>query len=131
MGEEVGKCGRYLPARGQDVNRSGLTIPPSPMRVWRAGRPLKAWRYVGAYGPELMLCAGDVRIGPLRQRFWAVVAPGEPLLERTALLGSGGLRIDGGRVSIDASDVRARLAIAGDGEGVETISRHGGSYIWT
>ena len=120
-----------LPRRGPGARELGLPIPPARMPLIRDGRPLKRWRYVGAYGPELMLCAGDVRIGPLRQRFWAVVAPGEPLLERTALLGSGGLRIDGGRVSIDASGLRARLAIAGDGEGDETISRHGGSYIWT
>jgi hypothetical protein len=32
-------------------------------------RPLKASWYIGVYGPELMLCAGALRIG------WALVAP--------------------------------------------------------
>lgn len=98
--------------------------------MWAGRRPLKRWRYVGAYGPELMLCAGDARIGPLRQRFWAVATPDGRLLERTALLGSGGMRIDGSRVSIDAPRVRARLEVREE-PGVVTVSRHGDSYIWT
>jgi hypothetical protein len=100
------------------------------MRLWRDGRPLKRWRYVAAYGPELMLCVGDAHIGPLRQRFWAAITPGEPVLERTALLGSAGLRIDGSRVSVDSPELRVRLQVT-EGDGVETISRHGRSYIWT
>ena len=35
-------------------------------------RPLKAWRYIGVFGPELMICVAAVRIGPARQSFWAV-----------------------------------------------------------
>ena len=35
-------------------------------------RALKAWRYVGVYGPELMICMASVRVGPARQAFWAV-----------------------------------------------------------
>ena len=100
------------------------------MPGWRDGRPLKNWRYVGAYGREVMLCAGDVRIGPLRQRFWAVATPDGRLRERTALLGSGGVRIEGGEISIDAPGVRARLRVD-ETSGVETMSPHGRSYIWT
>ncbi len=47
-------------------------LPPARMAVLRGGRPLKRWRYVGVYGPELMLCAGAVRIGGIPQAFWAV-----------------------------------------------------------
>jgi hypothetical protein len=100
------------------------------MPIWRDGRPLKRWRYVGAYAPELMLCAGDARIGPLRQRFWAVATPDGRLRERTALIGSGGVRIAGPQLAIDAPGVRARLAVT-ETVGVETLSRHAGSYIWT
>src|SRR5438067_9167859 len=100
------------------------------MSPWHNGRPLKRWRYVGAYGDELMLCAGDARIGPLRQRFWAVAAPDGTLIERTALLGNGGLVIDGDRVLIDSSRVRARLSVTA-AAAVETLSPHGRSYIWT
>ena len=35
-------------------------------------RPLKAWRYIGVFGPELMICVAAVRIGRARQSFWAV-----------------------------------------------------------
>jgi hypothetical protein len=91
---------------------------------------LKRWRYVGAYGPELMLCAGDAHIGPLRQRFWAVATPDGKLRERTALLGSGGARLSGPELAIDGPGVRARLRVD-EVDGVETLSPHGASYIWT
>jgi hypothetical protein len=100
------------------------------MRMWRDRRPLKRWRYVGAYGPELMLCAGDARIGPLRQRFWAIATPDGRICEKTTLIGSGGVELNGDEVALDAPGVRARLTV-GQAEGVETLSRHGDSYIWT
>ena len=63
-----------LPCRGAGVRSLGLAIPPERMPLMRWGRPLKRWRYVGFYAPEVMLCAGDVHVGPLRQQFWAVQA---------------------------------------------------------
>jgi hypothetical protein len=42
----------------------------------------KAWTWVGAFGPELMLCAASARIGPARTAWWAVW-DGERLHERT------------------------------------------------
>jgi hypothetical protein len=101
------------------------------MPRWHDGRPLKRWRYVGAFGPELMICAGDAHIGPLRQRFWAVATADGRLREKTALVGSGGVRITGPEVSIDVPGVRARLRVEEQAEPVETLSRHGDSYIWT
>src|SRR4051794_31835560 len=100
------------------------------MPRWRGRRPLKRWRYVGAYGPELMVCAGDAHIGPLRQRFWAVATPDGRLRENTALFGSGGVRLAGPEVAIDGAGVRARLRVH-PGDAVETLSPHGESYIWT
>lgn len=100
------------------------------MPRWQDGRPLKRWRYVGAYAPELMLCAGDARIGPLRQRFWAVATPDGRIREKTALVGAGGVRVDGSEVAVDAPGVRIRARVE-EVEGVETLSRHGNSYIWT
>lgn len=35
----------------------------------RGGRPLKRWRYVGVYSPDVMLCAGEARVGGLPQRW--------------------------------------------------------------
>src|SRR4051794_25893992 len=100
------------------------------MPRWRGRRPLKRWRYVGAYGPELMVCAGDAHIGPLRQRFWAVATPDGRLRENTALFGSGGVRLAGPGGAIDGAGVRARLRVH-LGDAVETLSPHGESYIWT
>jgi hypothetical protein len=45
-------------------------------------RTHKAWTWVGAFGPELMLCAASARIGPARTSWWAVW-DGERLHERT------------------------------------------------
>ena len=51
----------------------------------------EGWRYVGVFGPELMVCVAVVRIGPARQSFWAVWdRRGAALHERTAL-GRGGV----------------------------------------
>jgi Protein of unknown function (DUF2804) len=107
-----------------------MPVPPARMPLWRDGRPLKRWRYIGAYGAELMLCAGDVRIGPLRQRFWAAATPDGRIAEHTAVFGSSGLVLAGDRVVIDAARLRARLAV-GERPAVETLSPHGRSYIWT
>jgi hypothetical protein len=92
-------------------------------------RPLKRWRYVGAYGPEVMACVGDARIGPFRQRFWAVCEPGRGVVDQTATLGRGGVVVDGSRVTVDARDrgVRIDLTVEEDG-GVET--RHA-DRVWT
>ena len=81
-------------------------------------RPLKRWRYVGAYGPEVMACVGDAQIGPLRQRFWAVCEPGRPVVDRTTL-GQGGVSMKGSRAQVDTRDVRIDLTVEEDG-GVET-----------
>src|SRR3954463_12438056 len=119
-----------LPIRGTQSGIESFPVPPSFMPIWRDGRLLKRWRYVGAYGPELMLCVGDARIGPLRQRFWALATPDGRIRERTALVGSGGAAADGSELAIDSEGVRARLRVEGS-TGVETLSPHGRSYIWT
>lgn len=131
-----------LPRRGAAVRELGLALPEPgaaadrrvSMPGWRRGRPLKRWRYVGVYGPELMLCAGDARIGPLRQRWWAVVDRGGTLAERTSSAGSAGLRFEGSRVMVETAEARIDVALGAD-EGcrpVESISRSGSSgYVWT
>src|SRR3954454_22499453 len=117
--------------RGISLVSAEFPVPPARMPRWDKRRPLKRWRYVGAYGPELMLCVGDAHIGPLRQRFWAFATPDGRLREKTALMGGGGLRMSGAEIAVDAPGVRARLTVSGDAEPVETLSRHGDSYIWT
>ena len=79
------------------------------MPLFKRGRPLKRWRYVGVYGPELMLCVGDAHVAGVRQRWCAVALPGGALLEGPA------------QVELELDE----------GDGVEVASPHGRSYIWT
>jgi hypothetical protein len=77
------------------------------MPLLRGGRPLKRWSYVGAYGPDLMLCAARGRIGVVPFSWWAVW--------------DGELREGTGRLDVE---------IRGGAE-IEVVSPHGGQYIWT
>lgn len=151
-----------LPVRGDGARALGLPLPAPQqaavgphaprMALFRAGRPLKRWRYVAAFGPELMLCAGDARVGPLRQRWWALAEPGTELIERTST-GTAGLSLTGpdtpgspaaaGRapdaggtidLRIAAKGLEAELRVeAGAGSRpVEVVSRSGpNGWAWT
>jgi hypothetical protein len=105
-------------------------IPPAAMPLLRGGRPLKAWTWVGAFGPGLMLCAARVRVGAIPAAWWAVWdrASGR-MIERSAR-GSGGVEVSPSHLRIRGRAVRAELAL-GDGAPVEVVSPHGREYIWT
>lgn len=124
-----------LPYRGtfgspRPIALSSVPLPPEPMPSHRGGRPLKSWRYVGAYGEELMLCAGRVRIGRLRQSFWAVWdrAAGR-LYERTAL-GRAGVELATGSLAINDRDLRLHLRLE-ETTGSESVCESGEHYAWT
>lgn len=142
-----------LPARGRDARELGLPLPAPEQPAVGAGaprlpllsglRPLKRWRYAAAFGPDLMLCAGSARIGPLPQRWWAVAEPGAPLRQR-ASVGSAGLTLtnpsgpgDGTartRLTIDSSNAEVDLVISispSVAEPIEVVSPSGGGWIWT
>jgi hypothetical protein len=83
---------------------------------------LKRWRYIGVYGPELMLCAGIARVGPLPVRWWAIAHPGGRLEE-----GSKGIELGPGRLVVDGvADLSWQ-----EETGMEIVSPHGGQWIWT
>ncbi len=127
-----------LPRRGPPVRELDLPLPGDPvaapgMPMVRARRPLKRWRYVGVYGPDLMLCAGDARIGPLPQRWWAVLERGRELRERSTA-GRAGLRLDARTLTIESRGVRVELELDLDAAGaaVESVSPNGrAGYVWT
>jgi len=98
-----------------------------PLRV--GTRPLKRWRYVGVYTPDVMLCVGDARVGPVPLRWWAVALPDGSLFERTTNA-RGGIRIEGSCVSVNAEHVNIELELE-EQPGVETVSAAGASYTWT
>jgi hypothetical protein len=99
---------------------------PSHQRL----RPLKAWRYVGVYGPELMLCAGAVRIGRARQAFWAVWDRGAGRLHERSVLGRGRVTLEPGRARVLDEDVQIDLRLE-EVAGIETVCPSGQSYAWT
>lgn len=138
-----------LPVRGRAVRSLSLPLPPTRMPLLRDRRPLKRWRYVGVYAPELMLCVGDARVAGVPQRWWAIALPDGTLYERTST-GRGGVRLEPGRVLVAAhaptvADDRAGTRDGGragavpiaidlaleERPGVEVVSPHGGSYVWT
>ena len=119
-----------LPVRGDGVRSLGLKIPPARMPLFSGTRPRKRWRYVGYYGPDLMLCAADARIGPVPQRWWAVAMPDGRLHGRTAIA-RGGVSVERGAVAVEHDGVRIHLTLEESG-GVETASPVGASrWIWT
>jgi hypothetical protein len=119
-----------LPARGAAVRELDLPLPPARMPLLRRARPLKRWRYVGAYGPELMVCVGDVRVGPMPQRFWAVAERGRPVIASTTI-GRGGVTLDGSSARVSTDRVEIDVTVAEEA-GVESVNRSGKhGYIWT
>lgn len=123
-----GRFGALRPAALDHVR-----LPPARMPAWRGARPLKRWRYVGVYGPELMLCVGLAHVGPGRQSFWAVWdRSGRRLHERTRLTG-GGVRLGldrPGRLLVVDEQVEIDLTLE-EVDGVETVCPNGGAYAWT
>lgn len=120
-----------------------------PLRF--AGTWRKRWRYVGAFGDRVMLCAASVRIGPLGQTFWAVLdrESGE-IVENTKQLlpaergevwterGGGfeaweiGTHSVGVRTRIEAPAATAKITFADGQEWAESICPNGdGGYVWT
>jgi hypothetical protein len=83
----------------------------------------KRWRWVGVFSPDLMLCVGDARVGPVRRRWCAVALPDGTLREARR-----GIELAPGRLT-----VRGVLDLAlGENEGVQISSvTPRGNSIWT
>jgi len=126
-----------LPARGTAVRELGLPLPPERMPRWQGRRPLKRWRYVGVFGPELQLCAGDARIGPVPVRWWAIAEPGQPLREgRSGVsLAPGRVRISEKKGSVPLREKKGSVPLCeielDERAPVETVTGYGGTFAWT
>ena len=66
--------------RCRDRRRRGWPVPPAGMPLLRGRRPLKRWRYVGLYGPDVMLCVGAARVGDRAAQLLGGDRAGRPLL---------------------------------------------------
>jgi hypothetical protein len=120
--------GRFADARPARLD--GLALPPAPMPARDRLRPLKAWRYVGIFGPELMLCLATVRIGPARQAFWAVWDRNCGRLYERTVVGRGEVRLRPGRAQVSDGAVTLDLMLE-ENAGIETVCPSGRSYGWT
>ncbi|HEY5195346.1 MAG TPA: DUF2804 family protein [Solirubrobacteraceae bacterium] len=102
------------------------------MPLFRHGRPLKRWRYVGVFGERFMICAASVQLGPARQTFWAVFERATGVMtERTRMVPRrGALDLTPGRLLIRDDAVLLDLTLDED-EGIETTCPTGRSYVWT
>jgi hypothetical protein len=99
-------------------------------RLIRGGRPLKAWTWVGAFAPELMLCAARVRIGVVPVAWWAVWDRSRGVMVERSARGRGGVEVSPAGLRIRGRSVRAELVLE-DGACVELTSPHGAQQIWT
>lgn len=107
-----------------------LPLPPNAMPSHHGTRPLKAWRYVGVYGPEMMLCLAQVRIGRARQSFWAVWDRASRRLYQRTALGRGGVRFEHGQAELLERGLSLGVVLD-EQPGIETICPSGRSYAWT
>jgi hypothetical protein len=113
-----------------------VPLPPLRMPAWHGSRPLKRWRYVGVYGPQLMLCVGAARVGPGRQSFWAVWDRATQRLRERTRRSGGGVKLGmdrPGRVLVLDDGVEIDLELE-EVDGVETIAAvagRSGAYTWT
>ncbi len=124
-----------LPYRGRfgeerPSSLAALDLPPRSMPSHDGRRPLKAWRYVGAYGPDIMLCLGVVRVGPLHQSFWAVWDRERDQLYEQTLIGRRQVALWPGGGALRSPAVRIDVRFD-ETPGIETVSRTGRSYAWT
>jgi Protein of unknown function (DUF2804) len=121
-----------LPYRGGPDHRpTGLALPPERMALLRRGRPLKQWRYVGVFAPQAIVCAAHVRVGGLRQAFWAIWDRERRELHERTSGGRGGIDVSDGLLAVRRAGIDVALTLEPFGDPVEVVSPHGSSYIWT
>jgi hypothetical protein len=116
----------------------GAIDGPRRTSLFDGTRPLKRWRYVAIFSEELMACAALVRIGPLRQSFWALhLRDGGPVREHTRLvprrgeveLTAGGAGAPG-RLRVRDRGVELDVELDED-DGFQARCANGRSEVWT
>ncbi len=93
-------------------------------------RPLKAWRYIGVFGPELMICVAAVRIGSRSAVVLGGVGARQPASARDDVAERGGRPAGPGGARVIDGPASLSLAFA-EAAGVETVCRSGDGYGWT
>jgi hypothetical protein len=93
-------------------------------------RPLKRWRYVAFFGPQAIISVAKVRIGPLRDSFWAVWDRAAGRLWRGSGFTAGRVLMLDGRAGASSRRVRFELEFTEVG-GIESVCASGAAYGWT
>jgi hypothetical protein len=109
---------------------NALHLPPEPMPSRLGTRPLKAWRYIGVFGSDVMICLAAVRIGRARQSFWAVWDRDARRLHETTWLSAGHVQLGPGSARVTDGGASLSLTFQ-ETAGVETVCRSGDGYAWT
>src|SRR3954469_6561795 len=127
--------GPMLPWRSDTDGPSrpaGLPLPPARLPLVYGGRPLKRWRYVGAFGERAMVCVGFARVLGVPQAWWAVwERESDWLRERTIFARPAhAVRFAAGRVTVRDGDCAIDLEVD-EVAGVESVCPHGGAHVWT
>src|SRR3954453_9827612 len=110
-----------------------LPLPPARLPLVHGGRPLKRWRYVGAFGERAMVCVGFARVLGVPQAWWAVwERESDWLRERTIFARPAhAVRFAAGRVTVRDGDCAIDLEVD-EVPGVTSICPHdGGGHVWT
>jgi len=114
--------------RGEGGDRrdrpAGVPLPPARMPLLRGGRPLKRWRWIGAFSSEALVCAGRGSVAGVPVAWWAAW-DGERL-HGASHRRAGAVRMAPGQVRCAGLE----LAFEED-DGVEVVSPHGPQYAWT
>jgi hypothetical protein len=100
--------------------------------LFRGGRPLKRWRYVGVFSEQLMACAALAQVGPARQSFWALhLRADNELYERTRIWPRAReLTLAPGRLVLRDRGVALELELDED-DGFEALCANGRKHVWT
>jgi hypothetical protein len=115
------------PWRGPGPGRPELPLPPDRMPLLRGRRPLKRWTWVGAFGPDVMLCAAVARIGPVPVSWWAVWDRSAGRFVERTRRSARGVSVTPGHVVVAG----ALELTVGEGRAIEVVSPHGSQYAWT
>ncbi|HEY0739398.1 MAG TPA: DUF2804 family protein [Herpetosiphonaceae bacterium] len=130
---EFGSAGAMLdrPYRGDGTDQpQHLPLPPAPLPLFFGGRLRKMWRYVSIWSADLMVCAGSIEVGPVRQEFWAVWdRGGQRLWERTRFLPCC-VQLPPGRVLVQDGGVTIDVALD-ENTGLQVVTPTGRAYTWT
>lgn len=105
--------------------------PEVDLRRWlRGGRPLKRWRWIGAFSEEVMLCAAQANIAGVPVSWWAIWDRQTKTMAERTRKGRAEVSVSAAAVALQAPPFSMRFEVR-RGTAVETISLHGAEPIWT